>query len=146
MKTQAQATHEQAAWTADERTTAQHIQINGQIVEQLKQPAEQSEGHAVRVTIIQGGRSKNGFVYDDQALHSVAQLIEGAQAYADHARRENEQATRSVRDVWASITMLTLYQPWRQHPHASMRRCTSSQPQSGSGRLSKRRAIWDVRS
>jgi len=55
-------------------------------------------GHAIRVTIIQGGTSKNGYTYDEAALQSIAQLVEGAQAYADHAATPN-QVTRSIRDV-----------------------------------------------
>lgn len=56
-------------------------------------------GHAVRVTVIQGGRSKNGFVYDQTALQRIAALLEDAHAYADHSRSEADLQTRSVRDV-----------------------------------------------
>jgi hypothetical protein len=73
----------------------QHIQIAGQIIEQL----EASEGHEVRVTIIQGGCSKNGYAYDAAALLAIAGMIDGAQAYADHARSQIDQSNRSVRDV-----------------------------------------------
>ncbi|WP_137296028.1 phage major capsid protein [Dictyobacter aurantiacus] len=76
----------------------EQIRIDGQIVEQVSTVGS-GEGHAVRVTIIQGGRSKNGYVYDETALRQIAQLIEGAQAYADHARSGEEQVNRSVRDV-----------------------------------------------
>ncbi|GHO85787.1 phage major capsid protein [Dictyobacter formicarum] len=76
----------------------EQIRIDGHIVEQLS-TVSAAEGHAVRVTIIQGGRSKNGYVYDEAALHQIAQLIEGAQAYADHARSNEDQINRSVRDV-----------------------------------------------
>ena len=54
-------------------------------------------GHAVRVTIIRGGTSINGYYYNEQALQSIAHLIEGAQAYADHGTAEH--ATRSIRDI-----------------------------------------------
>jgi Mu-like prophage major head subunit gpT len=54
-------------------------------------------GHAVRVTVIKGGRSSNGYVYDEQALRTIAQMIEGAHAYADHGA--NNEVTRSVRDI-----------------------------------------------
>jgi hypothetical protein len=56
-----------------------------------------TSGHAVRVTAIRGGRSVNGYFYDDQALQSIARLIEGAHAYADHA--DASQVTRSMRDL-----------------------------------------------
>lgn len=57
------------------------------------------EGHEVRVTIIAGGTSKNGFAYDQNALQSIAQMMEGAKAYADHARTQADQSNRSIRDV-----------------------------------------------
>ncbi|HEY4384746.1 MAG TPA: hypothetical protein VGN34_09765, partial [Ktedonobacteraceae bacterium] len=56
-------------------------------------------GHALRVTVIRGGKSKNGYVYDQAALQSIAQMLEGAHAYADHARSASDEATRSVRDI-----------------------------------------------
>lgn len=55
------------------------------------------QGHAVRVTVIKGGRSANGYNYDDQALQQIAQLVEGAQAYVDHG--DQHQSVRSVRDI-----------------------------------------------
>jgi hypothetical protein len=75
----------------------QHILVAGQIVEQL--PSPDADGHEVRVTIIRGGCSKNGYAYDDAALATIATLIDGAQAYADHARLPADQSNRSVRDV-----------------------------------------------
>ncbi|GCF11209.1 phage major capsid protein [Dictyobacter arantiisoli] len=74
---------------------AQAISLTGQIIEQI----ESTDGHEVRVTVIQGGRSKNGYAYDDAALHTIASLLDGAQAYADHARSDVDQVNRSVRDV-----------------------------------------------
>lgn len=72
------------------------IHIDGHIQEnQLLDP----QGHAVRVTVIQGGRSKNGYAYNDAALQEIARLLEGAHAYADHARNASDQQTRSVRDM-----------------------------------------------
>ena len=56
-------------------------------------------GHEVLVTIIQGGTSRNGYGYNDEVLRGIAHMIEGAQAYADHARNSADAATRSVRDV-----------------------------------------------
>ncbi len=58
-----------------------------------------TQGHAVRVTVIRGGQSKNGFTYCETSLQTIAQLLEGAHAYADHARNESDQQTRSVRDI-----------------------------------------------
>src|SRR5271166_3708569 len=55
------------------------------------------QGHAVRVTVIQGGRSANDYCYDEQALQAIAQMIEGAHAYADHGAPD--VVTRSVRDI-----------------------------------------------
>ena len=49
-------------------------------------------GHAVRVTIIRGGKSINGYLYGEEALGEIARLIEGAHAYADHG--EATQMTR----------------------------------------------------
>lgn len=54
-------------------------------------------GHAVRVTVLKGGRSVNGYVYDEKALRSIAHMLDGAQAYADHG--QNDVVTRSVRDI-----------------------------------------------
>jgi len=54
-------------------------------------------GHEVRVTILQGGKSANGYSYDQLALQTIAQMIEGAQAYADHG--EPDENVRSVRDI-----------------------------------------------
>ncbi len=72
------------------------ISIDGHIIE--GQTLDE-QGHAVRVTVIRGGQSKNGFAYNESALKAIAQLLEGAHAYADHARSEADQQTRSVRDI-----------------------------------------------
>src|SRR5713226_120011 len=74
------------------------IQIEPRITESLD--AGQA-GHDVRVTIIQGGTSINGYAYDNAALQQIAHMIEGAQAYADHGRSAADEATRSVRDIVA---------------------------------------------
>ena len=55
------------------------------------------EGHAVRVTLIQGGTSKNGYTYSEEVLQALAPLVEGVHAYADHAG--SDTPTRSVRDI-----------------------------------------------
>ncbi len=61
--------------------------------------ASDPEGKEVRVTVVQGGKSINGFGYDNAALNSIANMIEGAKAYADHPRTDADQSTRSVRDL-----------------------------------------------
>lgn len=74
----------------------QAIRIEGYIQEGQ---TPDTQGHAVQVTVLQGGRSKNGFVYNEAVLKTIAQLLEGAHAYADHARNELDAQTRSVRDI-----------------------------------------------
>ena len=54
-------------------------------------------GHEVRVTVLQGGKSANSYSYDALALQTIAQMIEGAQAYADHG--PPDETVRSVRDI-----------------------------------------------
>ncbi|GAC1363804.1 MAG: hypothetical protein NVSMB44_21780 [Ktedonobacteraceae bacterium] len=71
------------------------IRIAGQICE--GQQLDEGQGHDVRVTIIQGGRSINGYSYDAHALRTIARMVEGAQAYADHS--SGNTPTRSVRDI-----------------------------------------------
>jgi hypothetical protein len=73
----------------------EHLTLEPRINEQL---SDSQAGHAVRVTIIQGGTSKNGYAYDEAALRTIAQMVEGAHAYADHASPQDTGA-RSVRDV-----------------------------------------------
>ena len=53
----------------------------------------------VRVTIIRGGASINGYYYGKPALQAIAALIENAHAYVYHARTEADTAVRSVRDM-----------------------------------------------
>jgi len=55
------------------------------------------EGHAVHVTLIRGGTSKNGYAYSEEALQAIANMVEGAHAYADHG--DANVMTRSVRDI-----------------------------------------------
>ena len=71
-----------------------HICIEGSISEgqQLDR-----EGHAVHVTLIRGGTSKNGYAYSEEALQAIASMVEGAHAYADHG--DANVMTRSVRDI-----------------------------------------------
>ena len=58
-----------------------------------------ARGHDVRVTVIKGGKSANGYYYNEQALQHIARMVDGARAYADHGRSEADQQTRSVRDM-----------------------------------------------
>lgn len=50
----------------------------------------------VRVTVIRGGASVNGYYYNAEVLRTIAGLLENAQAYVDHT---GDSAVRSVRDV-----------------------------------------------
>ena len=75
----------------------EQLTIYGQLCE--GQTLDEQRGHEVRVTVIQGGKSINGYYYDEVALSQIAQLIEGARAYADHGRTEADAQTRSVRDM-----------------------------------------------
>lgn len=72
------------------------IQLEGQIIEGQTLDAS---GHDVRVTAIRGGKSANGYYYSPSALQEIAQVLEGARAYADHGRTPADQSTRSVRDI-----------------------------------------------
>lgn len=73
---------------------ATHIYLEGHISEgqQLER-----EGHAVQVTLIRGGISKNGYAYNEETLQAIAHMVEGAHAYADHGAAD--VLTRSVRDI-----------------------------------------------
>jgi hypothetical protein len=57
------------------------------------------QGHEVRVTVIKGGKSANGYYYSPTVLQQIAERLEGARAYADHGRNEADAQTRSVRDM-----------------------------------------------
>lgn len=60
----------------------------------------ETQPHVFRVTLIQAGRSKNGFTYTKEALREAVPLFEGASAFVDHAAAEDlRRGTRSVRDV-----------------------------------------------
>ncbi|HTK10598.1 MAG TPA: hypothetical protein VL485_25725, partial [Ktedonobacteraceae bacterium] len=80
---------------------SQPIQETLHLEASIRETLTESEqpGHALRVTVIRGGKSKNGYVYDQAALQSIARMLEGAHAYADHARSASDEATRSVRDI-----------------------------------------------
>ncbi len=68
------------------------IQVEGRICE----GQAFGERREVRVTVLQGGASANGYYYGPAALQAVARLVEGAQAYLDH---NTSSANRSVRDI-----------------------------------------------
>ncbi len=76
-----------------------------------------ARGHDVRVTIIQGGKSVNGYYYDEQALQQIARMVEGARAYADHGRSEADQQTRSVRDMIGFYRDAQHFSPTSDSPH-----------------------------
>ena len=72
------------------------IRIDGHIIEgQTIDP----QGHAVQVTVLQGGRSKNGYRYNEATLQTIARMLDGTHAYADHPRSDSDQQSRSVRDI-----------------------------------------------
>lgn len=75
------------------------LRIAGQICEgQLLESG--STRRDVRVTVIRGGASINGYYYNEDALRTLASLLENAQAYVDHAGGSAaDSSTRSVRDV-----------------------------------------------
>ncbi len=76
-----------------------------------------ARGHDVRVTIIKGGKSVNGYFYDEQALQHIASMIDGARAYADHGRSEADQQTRSVRDMVGFYKDAQHFPPSAGSPH-----------------------------
>jgi phage major head subunit gpT-like protein len=91
---------------------AEAIRIEGQIREgwapgmaEARLVEEQSAGHAghtgheVRVTVLRGGASSNGYYYNEKALQAIARLLEAAQAYVDHPRTAADSQVRSVRDI-----------------------------------------------
>lgn len=75
------------------------LRIDGQICEGQILEGE-SARRDVRVTVIRGGASINGYYYSQDALQSIASLLENAQAYVDHANPGSPgSSARSVRDV-----------------------------------------------
>ncbi|MBE3561061.1 MAG: Mu-like prophage major head subunit gpT family protein [Ktedonobacteraceae bacterium] len=94
------------------------ITLHPRIIEQLDDHFTGHSGpadHAVRVTIIRGGTSANGYHYDEQALRTIAHLVEGAQAYADHSG--SGEITRSVRDLVGFYHDATYVPPSPGEPH-----------------------------
>ncbi|MEO8971840.1 MAG: hypothetical protein ABI406_09615 [Ktedonobacteraceae bacterium] len=75
------------------------IRIEGVICEGQERLDTADGRREVRVTIIRGGASINGYYYAEPALRAIAALIENAHAYVDHARTEADTAVRSVRDM-----------------------------------------------
>ena len=80
------------------------IQLEGHI---LEGQTLTKQGHEVLVTVLRGGTSKNGFAYDAATLQQLAQMLEGAQAYADH---DTSAPVRSVRDMVGFYTN-AVYRP-----------------------------------
>jgi len=85
------------------------IQLEGHI---LEGQTLTKQGHEVLVTVLQGGTSKNGFAYDAATLHQLAQMLEGAQAYADH---DTSAPVRSVRDIVGFYTNAVYMPPDAQN-------------------------------
>ncbi|HLH61667.1 MAG TPA: Mu-like prophage major head subunit gpT family protein [Ktedonobacteraceae bacterium] len=77
---------------------AQAIRLEGHICEG-QQFDQGSKRRDVRVTIIRGGASTNGYYYNEDALRAIANLVENAQAYVDHAGAGSDSQVRSVRDM-----------------------------------------------
>ncbi len=76
----------------------QSIRVEGHICE--GQQFDQGSKHRdVRVTVIRGGASINGYYYNEETLHAIANLVENAQAYVDHAGADADSQVRSVRDM-----------------------------------------------
>lgn len=75
------------------------LRISGQICEGQQLEASGAGKRDVRVTVIRGGTSINGYYYSPEALQAISGLLENAQAYVDHANGQAGNATRSVRDV-----------------------------------------------
>lgn len=94
-----EAPGQQARGGSVETRQQESIQIPGQICEASRQDQNDVAGHEVRVTVVRGGKSLNGFYYDQNALQQIAHLLEGARAYADHGRNAADEQTRSVRDM-----------------------------------------------
>lgn len=82
-----------------ERTVMQPIRIESAIREGQEHLDSADGKRDVRVTVIRGGASINGYYYDPAALQAIAHLIENAQAYVDHARSASDTQVRSVRDM-----------------------------------------------
>jgi hypothetical protein len=78
--------------TTEPIMAGQTIQCEGHITE----GQSFGERREVRVTVLQGGASANGYYYGPDALQAVARLVEGAQAYIDH---DTGASSRSVRDI-----------------------------------------------
>lgn len=60
------------------------------------------------VTVLQPGTSRNGNHYPPAVVRSLAPLLEGAQAYADHAVGAAGPALRSIRDLVGYYTRPTI--------------------------------------
>ena len=76
--------------------TPARLRISGQICEAREASLEKRD---VRVTVIRGGSSMNGYYYSKEALQAIAELMENAQAYVDHANGPASEPARSVRDI-----------------------------------------------
>ncbi len=85
-------------WNADGSHVQESIILTGRIAENQPESAALT-GSEIKVTIIKGGKSVNGYYYNQQALQEVARMIEGSRAYADHGRTAADEQVRSIRDL-----------------------------------------------
>ncbi|MBX5450674.1 hypothetical protein [Thermogemmatispora sp.] len=74
------------------------IRINGFIREE-QDFRQQDSRRDLLVTAIRGGASLNGYYYSEAILQRLADLLDNAHAYVDHARNDSESRARSVRDI-----------------------------------------------
>src|SRR5689334_18993786 len=91
------------------------LQISGQIREGQQLDANPAK-RDVRVTVIRGGASINGYYYSEDALRAIAGLMENAQAYVDHANGPASGSARSVRDVVGFYRDAALVPPDEETP------------------------------
>ncbi|MBA2287295.1 MAG: hypothetical protein H0W02_17630, partial [Ktedonobacteraceae bacterium] len=75
------------------------IRIEGYIREGQQHLAQEDARREVRVTVIRGGASINGYYYNEATLRAIGGLLENAHAYVDHASSDAESVARSVRDM-----------------------------------------------
>ncbi|MDQ2906565.1 MAG: Mu-like prophage major head subunit gpT family protein [Chloroflexota bacterium] len=75
------------------------IRIEGYIREGQQHLAQEDARREVRVTVIRGGASLNGYYYNAATLRAIGGLLENAHAYVDHASSDAESVARSVRDM-----------------------------------------------
>ena len=63
-----------------------------------KPKSSRPQSREVEVTVLEGGLSRNGWLYSPELLSGSVPLFEGARAFADHPGPA-DRAERSIRDV-----------------------------------------------